>query len=138
MARAEINGFEDLDKMFDLLDAKMKDITLKALDSAAPILVESASKAVSKKTGALSESFKATKAKNNKWGSYTVVRPTGYDDKGTNNYAKGAFLEYGTTVNGSPHSAPRPWRQRAVNTAKARVEEKLEQILTSEVNRIAD
>lgn len=138
MARAEINGFEDLDKMFNLLDAKMKDITLHAVDSAAPILVESASKAVSKKTGELSKSFEATKAKNNKYGSYTVVRPKGYDSKGVSNYAKGVYLEYGTTVKGSPHSSPRPWRQRAVNTAKARVEEKLEQILTSEVNRITD
>ena len=130
LMRAEINGFDEVDKLLEKIANGMLDATLEAVDTASPYLVETSSKAVRRKSGELAKSFKATKARNNKYGSYSVIKPEGYDSNGTSNYAKAVFLEYGTT-----HSQAYPWRQKAVNDARSKVEASLQKTLEDAINR---
>ena len=142
MGRATINGFDDVDKLFEELDNPQYFCT-KALEAAAPILVDESSKAVQAAankgyaTGKLARSFVASKPKKNQYGNYVVVKPVGSDDKGHSYAARAAWLEYGTTLNGRQKNEPAPWRQKAVNAAESRCQETMEKVIFDEVDRIA-
>ena len=140
MASAKITGFDDIDKMFDeLMDTKK--LGMEAVNKAAPYLVDGATKAVSAAankgyaTGGLAHSFAATKAKQNEWGTFSVVKPVGKDKNGVSYGARAAFLEYGTTRNGVKQASS-PWRDRAIKAAKAKCENTMEKIVHAEWEKI--
>lgn len=137
--RMEMNGFDDVDAFLDKLGVQVRNASMKAVDEAAPILVRAAGEAVRRAankgyaTGELAGSFKATKAKNNQYGTYSVVRPEGYDDRRTSNYAKAVWLEYGTHPKDGRDNQASPWRQKAIDSAKSAVEDSLERSITRAV-----
>ena len=138
--KATINGFDDVDKMFAELD-KPQYFATKALEAAAPYLVEESQKAIqrvtsSKATGKLARSFAATKPKKNAYGNYVVVKPVGTDPKGNSYAARAAWLEYGTTLNGQKKNEHKPWRESAVNAAKEKCTAAMEKVISDEVDRI--
>ncbi len=138
--KATINGFEDVDRLFEELDQPQYFAT-KALETAAPYLVEESKKAVqrvtsSKATGNLARSFVATKPKKNAYGNFVVVKPVGVDSKGHSYAARAAWLEYGTTLNGQKKNEHKPWRQAAVNAAEAKCTAAMEKVISDEVDRI--
>lgn len=141
MARAKISGFDDVDKLFDSL-SDTKKLSLKAVEAAAPKLVDSAKRAVKSAaikgyaTGDLAGSFAAMKPKTNEYGAFVVVRPIGKDHEGHDLYARGAWLEYGTSLNGSPKNEPQPWRDKAVNGARSDCERIMEETVFSEVEKL--
>jgi HK97 gp10 family phage protein len=134
--KARIDGFENVDRILSRLMEPEK-ITKKAVEAATPALVESTQKSIKSAankgyaTGKLAASVAATKPKRNKYGTYSIVRPVGYDKDGNSYYARGAYLEYGTKKN-----APQPWRQKAVNDAESKCEELMEQAVADEVKKI--
>lgn len=80
------------------------EIGIKAVEAAVPI-AESAMKSELEKHhrakrdptyGEMAESVKATEPKENEYGAYAYIRPTGTDSKGVRNMEKLAYLEYGT------------------------------------------
>lgn len=141
MARAKISGFDDVNKLLDDL-SDINKVGLKAVEAAAPHLVKGASSAVRSvatrgyATGGLERSFAATKSKTNKYGAYTIVRPVGKDPDGKNYYARGAYLEYGTKLNGLPKNSPQPWRDKAINLSRAKCEEAMEKAVFSAVDKL--
>jgi len=77
---------------------------IKAVSSASPIVEKAMKGELSNHhraerdptRGEMVESIKATKPKENRYGTYAFVRPTGTDSKGVRNMEKLAYLEYGT------------------------------------------
>jgi hypothetical protein len=140
--KATINGFEDVDKLFAELEEPQRFAT-KALEAAAPYLIEESEKAVQRAankgyaTGKLARSFVASKPKKNSYGNYVVVKPVGTDPDGHSYAARAAYLEYGTTLNGRQKNEPAPWRQAAVNAAEAKCTAAMEKVISDEVDRIA-
>lgn len=141
MARAKISGFDELDRLLDSLGDTHR-IGIKAVEAAAPHLVRGASEAVrgaaSKgyATGGLERSFAATKPKKNEYGSFLIVRPIGKDKKGHDYYARGAYMEFGTTLNRKEKNAPQPWRQKAVNLSQEKCEKAMEDVVMSEIDKL--
>lgn len=141
MASLKVTGFDEVEKMFDEL-MNVKTLSLKAVNKAAPILLEGAKKAVRSAankgyaTGGLENSFTATKAKNNKWGTFAEVKPVGSDSKGERYGARAAYLEYGTVVNGVVHTSSAPWRKQAVESARKKCEDTMENTLRDEWDKI--
>ena len=138
MARAAISGFDDVDKMFEKL-MKPKETAMKAVDSAAPELkkaVQSAIKSVDVGygTGRLAASFEATKAKENQYGVYSVVRPVGGRD-GIDYRTRASWVEFGRFRKGNKKGSnsqiqpARPFRQKAINDAKNKCEDMMEKTI---------
>lgn len=102
----------------------------KALAEASPILEESIKRRASShdRTGAMTRSIKPTKPKKNRWGHFVVIRPTGKDKKGVRNMEKLVYMEYGT----SKQSAT-PVMTPALNDAKEKVNQKLQEVFEREV-----
>lgn len=98
------------------------------LSEASPILVSSMKKRARRDTGAMAESIKATKPKENDRGYFTVVRPTGLDAKGIRNAEKMAYLEYGTS-----RMKAKPTIAKAVNDAEGRVLNTMQDVFDREV-----
>ena len=140
MARARISGFDEVDKLFDKLE-DMKQVSVKAVEAAAPHLVKGAKNAVHSAaskgytTEQLENSFAAMKPKTNDYGAYVVVRPIGRDSDGHDYYARGAYLEFGTTLKGDAKNSPQPWRDKAVNNARSDCEKEMEDTVFSEVDK---
>ena len=84
-------------------------------------------------TGALAASVKATKARENDLGVYSVVKPNGTDAKGTRNAEKMAYLEHGVRSHGQ---TPQPVRSAAVAACEAEVISAMEQVINQEVERL--
>ena len=141
MARAKISGFEDVEKLFDSL-SDTKKLSVKAVETAAPKLVESAKKTVKSvaikgyATDGLAGSFVAMKPKTNEYGSYVIVRPVGKDHDGHDYYARGAYLEYGTKVGDKQKNPPQPWRDKSVNAARSECEKIMEETVYAEVDKL--
>lgn len=141
MARARISGFDEVEKMFDKL-ADTKNISIKAVEAAAPHLVKSAKSAVKSAanrgyaTGGLDGSFAAMKPKSNEYGAYLIVRPIGQDPDGHDYYARGAYLEYGTKLKGEEKNEHQPWREKAINGARSACEKAMEDTVFSEVDKL--
>lgn len=144
MARAKLNGFDDLEKFLVKLAEPTK-MAIKAVDAAAPVLEESfkaeVRKAANRKdkngkpysTGELVNSIKRTKAKENHLGVFSVVKADGEDSKGLRNVEKLAYLEYGVASHGQ---APHPVRQKAVNSAEAECAEIMQEVIYKEVDKL--
>ena len=141
MASLKVTGMDEVEKMFDDL-MNVKSLAIKAVNKAAPILLDSAKKSVRAAankgyaTGGLENSFAATKAKNNQWGTFAEIKPVGKDNKGVRYGERAAYLEYGTVVNGSVHASSAPWRKQAVNKAKTKCEDTMEKVLRDEWKKI--
>lgn len=100
------------------------------IDEAIPILESNVKSEVSKhkRTGALANSVKKTKANKNKYGYYASVRPTGKDSKGVRNMEKLAYLEYGTSK-----QSPTPTLTKAINDSESAVLDKMQEVFSREV-----
>lgn len=137
MANARVEGFEQLEKFLGKLAEPIK-MAIKAVDSAAPILEESLRSEISGAanrgyvTGELAASISATKAKENQYGVYSVVKPVGTDSGGTRNAEKLAYLEYGTSRGQKPH----PVRQKAINAAEAKCADIIEKEIADAVEKL--
>lgn len=139
--RATINGFEDIDKLFDQLDDTKK-VSLKAVEKAGPHLVKGAERAVKAAasrgyaTGDLAGSFAAMKPKTNEQGAYLIVRPVGRDKNGRDYYARGAWLEFGTTLKKKRKNSPEPWRDSAIGYARDECEKAMEDVVNEEIDKL--
>lgn len=100
------------------------------IDEAIPILEGNVKSEVSKhkRTGALANSVKKTKANKNKYGYYALVRPTGKDEKGVRNMEKMVYLEYGTTK-----QPARPTLTKAIKDSEKAVLDKMQEVFNREV-----
>lgn len=108
MARFETNGIDEIEKELKRLE-NIDPIAQKMVNAAAPIVEDNLKKNIRQaanrrspagkkySVGALERSIRATKAKVNAYGCFSVVRPTGVDAKGVRNAEKMAYLEYGTS-----------------------------------------
>ena len=154
MARLTIEGFDDVDKLFAVL-GNPREFTTAAVNEAAPILEKATRNAVRQAaskgyaTGGLAESFVRTPAKSNKYGTYSVVRPVGgrktYEsDKEEHSYVERAcWLEYGRNggyersdmLRPATSQEPSPFRQKAINDAKAECEEAMKRKVYEAVDK---
>lgn len=100
------------------------------IDEAIPILEGNVKSEVSKhkRTGALANSVKKTKANKNKYGYYASVRPTGKDSKGVRNMEKLVYLEYGTSK-----QSPAPTLTKAIKDSESAVLDKMQEVFSREV-----
>lgn len=142
MARMVIDGFDDLDKLFnDLSNADM--IAIDAVNEAVPILEESMKSAINSvtnkgySTGELAASISHKPARKNEYGVFAAVLPFGVDSKRVSNAKKAAVLEYGRR-GGYPsrgtgqivtEQEPAPFRAKAVNAAKNKCEETMRKVV---------
>lgn len=127
------------------LSTTADDYCEKALTETVPILEASTVKAikgaVKDGTGELAASIKSSKPKKGKNGAWIVnVNPKGisknqYYDSATHrrkypvtNALKAVWLEYGNA-----HQAPSPWLAKSVNSCKAQIEDRLQEIYTEMV-----
>ncbi len=143
LAKMELTGFDDMDKMFDQL-GKPEEFATKAVNKAAKILEKHTKKNVktSSNSDELARSFIATPAKGNDMGIYSVVRPVGSFNKDLSNADLAAQFEYGRKGGykraGMKRKAtemkPRPWRDKSVNDAR----KECESIMEKEVYKAVD
>ena len=143
LARMELTGFDDLDKMFERL-GKPEELAIKAVNKAAPVLEKHIRKNIkaSSNSDKLAGSFAATPAKGNDIGIYSVVRPVGSFNKDLSNADLAAQFEYGRKggykKDGMKRKAtemkPRPWRDKSVNDAR----KECESIMEKEVYKAVD
>ena len=143
MAKLELTGFDEIDKMFEIL-GKPEEFAIKAVNKAAPTLERCTRNAVrnSSNSDKLAISFSMTPAKENDLGVYSVVRPTGDFNKDLSNADLAAQFEYGRKggykrsdmVRKATSMEPRPWRDKAINDAKA----ECESIIEEEVGKAID
>lgn len=149
VAHLEIEGIDAWDDILKELSHPEK-ITKDAVNEAAKILEKTTQAAVkaSSNSGRLAKSFTRTPAKENSMGVYSVVRPTGdFELKGgktMSNADLAAQFEYGRKGGYKRHSMkraattmkPKPWRQSAINSAKAACEAMVEQKVNEAVDKI--
>lgn len=141
MGRIEITGIDDLlKKLSDLSDlGKVEGIAKKAVDAAQPMNEAAMRSAIASvehgpyATGSVSSSVTSTETKINSYGAYAVARPTGRDAKGVRNGEKAAYLQYGSPRDGPKKLAPRPWRQKAVNSCEKACLARMEEVLKTEM-----
>lgn len=143
LARMELTGFDELDKMFEIL-GKPEKVAIKAVNKAVPVLEKHIKKNVkaSSNSNKLAGSFVATPAKGNDMGIYSVVRPVGDFNKDLSNADLAAQFEYGRKGGykkaGMKRKAtemkPRPWRDKSVNDAR----KECESIMEKEVYKAVD
>ena len=153
MARFTIDGFDELDRMFERF-SKHQYFETKAAKAASPYLVKAARKAIKDAGGGddLARSMEATEPKENTYGTFVIVKPEGRRVSDGTPYPKlAASLEYGTVwprkkedaakihhsdKAGMPKNEPSPWRDKAINAARAKCEEAMTQAIFSEVDKL--
>lgn len=140
MARMKVDGFDEIDKMFREL-GKAEEFAVEAVNEAAPILERTTQNAVEEAankgyaSGELAKSFKRTPAKRNELGVYSVVRPVGERD-GHDNAERAGWLEFGVYHrNLKWGQEPSPFRQKAINDAKAECETIIERKIHKAVDK---
>lgn len=143
MARLDLTGFDDLDKMFEIL-GKPDELAIKAVNKAAPVLEKHIKKNIkaSSNSDRLARSFIATPAKGNDSGIYSVVRPVGEFNEDLSNADLAAQFEFGRKGGYKRHEMkrpatemkPRPWRDKSVNDAR----KECESIMEKEVYKAVD
>lgn len=145
MARMRVDGFDDLEKMFQRM-MRGDEIAAKAVNKAAPVLVKSVKASISSKTGKgfstgeLAASVSYDPAKKNQYGIFSVIRPRGTHSNGESNAKIGNILEHGhrggyTNKRGQqvgPQEAA-PWRDPALNSARSECEEIMRQVVYEEM-----
>ena len=113
-------------------------IAPKMLEEAAPILERhyraelSAAMTGRYSKGEMLKSIKIRRPKQNDFGWFTAVFPTGVDSKGVRNAFKAAVLEYGSSRQNQP---PRPWVTKAKKDAESEVYAKMQEVFEREVGR---
>lgn len=144
MARAKAIGFSEVDKMFNKL-MHPEGMAIKAVNAAAPVIeknmkaeIASAANRVDGKgrpysTGELAASVSATDARENAYGVFSAVRPTGKDKKGTRNAEKMAYLEYGVATHGQE---PHPIRQKVIRQSEEKCLKIMKEVIDSEVDKL--
>ena len=150
--RVEVRGFHEVDRLFKELQLQAEDIAIKAVDRAAPVVEKHVRETIEQvtdkgyATGELAQSVRASDAKANAWGVFSVVGPVGENSRGVSNAEIAAYLEYG--VHNSPrqkhHRAktdgyrqqPRPWRRLSAMNAEDEVVEVVQSVLTEEVEKL--
>lgn len=149
MADLKITDIDAWDSIFKELSHPEK-IAKEAVNEAVQILEDSTRAAVkaSSHSDKLAQSFSRTPAKENALGVYSVVRPTGdftlRDGKTMSNADLAAQFEYGRKGGYKRHEMKRPatsmeakpWRQNAVNNARAACEATAERKVYEIVDRI--
>lgn len=111
-------------------------IAPKMLEEAAPILERhyraelSAAMTGRYSKGEMMKSIKIRRPKQNDFGWFTAVFPTGVDSKGVRNAFKAAVLEYG-----SSRQPARPWVEKAKKDAESAVYAKMQEVFEREVGR---
>ena len=136
MARVDVSGVDEVMTMFkELADQqKVNEAAVKAVNKATPALTREMSAAIASReygpyaTGSVSRSVRATRAKTNAYGVFSVAKPTGVDEKGTRNAEKAAYLQYGT-----PNMAARPWAETAVRMGEEKAAPILEDTFLDEM-----
>lgn len=138
-----INGFDDIDKLFNDLSSNVDGIAIEAVAEAVPILEGSLRSAIASaankgySTGELAASVGSLPPKKNEFGVFAVVRPMGGHSGGESNAKLAAVLEYGRRggyeKNGRKLTAqaPSPFRAKAVNSAKSQCEAVMKQVVES-------
>ena len=78
MAKAQLTGFDELDKLFEQI-GRPEEFAIKAVNKAAPVLKKHIQKNLKESSNSdkLANSFQHTPAKENELGVYSVVRPEG-------------------------------------------------------------
>lgn len=133
MANLRIDGMDETIRELERL-GRYDEIAPKAVDAAAPLLELSVKAQVllattgGYATGGLVSSIKATKAKKNQYGYFSVVKPNGNDKKGVSNTEKLINLEYGNS-----RQLPRPCLQKAVNNVEQACIDTMEEVIAREV-----
>lgn len=131
MGKFDFNFDADLTKQLKKL-ANFDEVAEKVLNESVPILerhVKSEAKK-HKRTGDLVDSIKKTGAKEDKYGWYVTVRPTGTDRNGIRNMEKLVYSEYGTSK-----QPPIPILTKALNDAESEVTDKMQEIFNREVSK---
>lgn len=151
MARAALEGFDDLEKMFRDLSSKADEIAIEAVEKATPELERSLRECIAETankgyaSGQLAGSVVATRAGRNKYGIYSVVKPNGKNKNGIPNAQEAAILEYGRKGGYTPSYSsrptttqePRPFRQKAINRAAAKCEKIMKEAVESKIEKVA-
>lgn len=136
MANCTITGIPELEKMLKKLQEPEK-MAIKAVDAASPVLERAFKSAVEGATkggtGELAASIESTSARQNEYGVFAAVRPTGTDSKGVRNGAKMAYLEYGVKSHNQP---PRPVRAAAVAAAQGECLKIIQEVIEAEVGNL--
>lgn len=144
MARAKAMGFDEIDKMLNKL-MQPETMAVKAVDAAVPVIeknmkarIKTVANRVDGKgrpysTGELAASVSATDARENAYGVFSAVRPTGTDEKGMRNAEKMAYLENGVA---SHNQEPRPIRQKVINESEGECLKIMKDVIYSEVDKL--
>lgn len=120
-------GFEDLESQIEGLVNAAEGID-EVIQSAVPPLESSMKECIRESanrgyaTGELEKSIKGTKTKQNVYGHFAAVGPTGTDSKGVRNGEKMAYMEYGTST-----QEARPVVKRAVSRAEKNCVENMQE-----------
>lgn len=122
-----------LDSILDDVAPKMIEEALptyqKALEDSVRTVISTASEDVKRQTGDLEKSLKILPPKRTKTGAYIgSVNFVGYNAKGSPNPVKALGLEYGNN-----HQVARPFMQKAANSCRAEVTDKMQQVFNREV-----
>ena len=146
MASVRVDGFDDVIKLLDKLSSKAKvdEIAKGAVNAAKDVVAGSMSGAIAsseghrggngarhranRSTGSVAGSVKATAAKVNSYGVFSVAKPDGRDANGTRNGKKAALLEYG-----APQFSARPWRSHATSSVEGLCTKIIEDYVKSEM-----
>lgn len=127
--RVDTSGLDDFIKALKKTQEKTKEVCIRAVDKAAPLLKESLSEEITKaanrgySTGELADHVSAMKARENEYGVFSVVGHTDEHDKD-----KLLWLENGTMRKGDNlMKRAGPIRTRAVNNAQAKCEAIMQQ-----------
>ena len=136
MARLDISGIDEvLEELKRLGDPeRLNEAAQKAVNAGGTVLAKEMSSAIAAveygkyATGSVSKSVKATRAKTNQYGVFTVAKPTGKDERGVRNAEKAAYLQYGT-----PTMAARPWSEKAVREGEAKAAPVVEDVFLDEM-----
>lgn len=136
----KLTGFSELNEQLQKLADGSVEIAKKALNEASPILTDEVKGMIARKTtgtGSLADSIEATRAAENSYGVFTVVKPTGRNRSGERNGAVMAYLEYGThNKDGSLRMQARPIMTPSVRAAEDKCLRKMEEVVNREIEKV--
>ena len=136
----QITGIDRLLASFDRYSDGFKQTAKRAVEEARPILENGMKSALASavaghpakqklSTGDLVGSVKGTDVKENEWGMYSVVRPTGRNRHGVRNGMVAGMLEYGTSK-----MAPSSWREASKSNSEAACVSKMESVIQEAID----
>ncbi|MDO5346553.1 MAG: hypothetical protein Q4E91_12520 [Lachnospiraceae bacterium] len=145
MAHLQLNEINAWDAIFKELSHPEK-MAKEAVNEAVQILESSTRQAVkaSSNSDRLAQSFSRTPAKENDLGVYSVVRPAGDFNDDLTNEDLAAQFEHGRHGGykraGKKRAATameaKPWRQNAINAARAQCEATVERVVYEAVDKV--